>query len=317
MPAYVSYWPGYVYMIGVLLGFKMILVPDPRDTKLIYDYMVKYRPMFLLGAPTQFMRLSELEGADLKKIKRTVALSGMAMLSDEVANKYSKKVGGSIGQAYGQTETTAIITINLPYFLSSMLGRKLPGNASKSVGIPFFDTDIKIIDIDSKKEVPFGQPGEICARGPQVMLGYWPTPGKGLDDDGYIHTGDVGYMDEDGFLYIVDRTKDMINVSGFKVYGKVVEDVVYEHPAVMMAGAVGVPDADRPGSERVKLFLQLKKGYEPSKELEDELIKLCKEKLAPYAVPKFVEFIEEMPILHTEKIDKKALRKGEQEKLGK
>ena len=142
------------------------------------------------------------------------------------------------------------------------------------------------------------------------MLGYWPEKGKGLQENGWLATGDIGVMDEDGYFNVVDRIKDMINVSGMKVYSRVIDDALYEHPAVSMVGVIGIPDPERPGSERVKAFITLKKDYE-GKVTEEEIIQFCKEKLPPYAVPKFIEFRKSLPQTLAMKIHKKKLREEE------
>jgi acyl-CoA synthetase (AMP-forming)/AMP-acid ligase II len=190
----------------------------------------------------------------------------------------------------------------------------------RSIGIPVWNTDVKIVDFEDKKTiVPVGEVGEICFKGPQRMKGYLQTEegytGPGYDEEGYVHTGDAGYMNEDGMLFITDRTKDMINVSGFKVYGTTVEDVVHQHPGVAMCAVIAVPDEKDPNNERVKLIVQLNREVEPSQKIEEEILKLCEDKLPPYAKPRCFEFMDEIPMLHTEKIDKKLLREREQ-KLG-
>lgn len=164
-----------------------------------------------------------------------------------------------------------------------------------------------LVDQDTGKEVPFGDAGEIVVRGPQIMKGYWPEPGSGLSEDGWLYTGDIGVMDEDGYFQIVDRSKDMVSVSGLKVYTTHVDEVLYKHPAVLAAAAFGVPDPERPGSERVMAAIQLKKGYE-GQVSADEIRSYCRERLAPYAVPTFVVFRDHLPLTVTEKIYKKALR---------
>ena len=145
------------------------------------------------------------------------------------------------------------------------------------------------------------------------MKGYWPEPGKGLVD-GWLATGDVVRMDDDGYFYITDRIKDMANVSGFKVYTRLVDDVLYEHPAVADGVAIGIPDPERPGSDRIKAFIRLKPEYEGKVTAED-IIGHCREKLPPYAVPKFVEFRKELPLTVTEKIFKRQLREEEIAKM--
>ena len=143
-------------------------------------------------------------------------------------------------------------------------------------------------------------------KGPQVMKGYWPTPGQGLVD-GWLPTGDIAKMDDEGYFYIVDRIKDMINISGNKVYSRVVDDVLYKHPAVQMAGAVGIPDVERKGSERIKVYITVKPGFD-GKVSEDDIIAHCREHLPRHSIPKWVEFRDDLPLTTTEKIFKRKLR---------
>ena len=364
------------YMLGLRLGCTTYIVPDPRDSRKIYEYLQKPGVVLNLSAPGQLVKISELEGVDLKKIGHVITLSGIASISPEVDEKYAKKTGAGSFQGYGQTESAAIISANLPGALSLLglgnpsiqriMGRVMPylmpivkglgpsvlnaigmdrllslaptamrtlmtvGRVTrneekrkedlKPVGIPVWNTDIKIVDFeDQKKIVPVGEAGELCFKGIQRMKGYLPTEdgysGSGIDDEGFVHTGDGVVMDEDGILTMVDRTKDMINVSGFKVYGRTVEDVVYAHPAVSECAAIAVPDEKDPMNERVKLVVQLKEGVEPGKKIEDEIMQMCRDNLAPYAVPRHFEFMEEVPIMHTEKVDKKLLRGMHKEKM--
>jgi long-chain acyl-CoA synthetase len=175
------------------------------------------------------------------------------------------------------------------------------------IGIPLPDTECKLVDPEDGQEVPFGEAGELVVRGPQIMKGYWPESGSGLTEDGWLHTGDIAVMDEDGYFQIVDRTKDMVNVSGMKVYTTKVDDVLYKHPGVLMAAAFGVPDPDIPGSERVMAVIQLKEEYRDKVTVE-EIRDFVRGHLAPYAVPKFVDFQDDLPLTVTEKVFKKVLR---------
>jgi long-chain acyl-CoA synthetase len=172
------------------------------------------------------------------------------------------------------------------------------------------------VDPATGEEVAFGEAGEIVVRGPQIMKGYWPEPGSGLTKDGWLHTGDIATMDEDGYFHMCDRTKDMVNVSGLKVYTTTVDEVLYKHPGVLMAAAFGVPDPKTPGSERVMAVIQLKEEFK-GKVTEEEIRNFCREHLSPYAVPKFVEFRDELPMTVTEKLFKKALRDEIISKMGK
>ena len=191
-----------------------------------------------------------------------------------------------------------------------------------SIGLPCIDLMVKIIDEDTGEKIPIsrvvheGLRGEMCLDAPWKMLGYWPDPGSGFDEEGYVHTGDVVKIDEWGHFYVVDRTKDMVNVSGYKVYTREIDDLLYEYPGVDEAAVIGVPDPERPGSERVKAFIVPLPEYK-GKIKEDDIIKFLREKVPPYAVPKFVEFRNELPRTVTEKIFKRKLRDEEIEKMKK
>jgi long-chain acyl-CoA synthetase len=310
---------GFTCAMNVTLYWAgcLLLVPDARDTKMIYELLVKYRPLLMPGVPTQFMRLLREKGVNLSELKGCVPYSGSAALPPEVSKEYEQKAGVLVSEGYGLSETSPVTHSNfVAIFKGAGLDLGLPIKVG-SIGIPVPDTDVKIVDIETgTKEMPVGEPGEMIIKGPQVMKGYWPTPGNGLRD-GWLYTGDVAKMDEDGYFYIVDRTKDMINVSGLKVYGRVVDDILYEHPAVAKAAAVGIPDPERPGSERVKAFIELREGYKPTEELKEDILRHCRNKLPPYAVPRFVEFRKELPLTVTEKIFKRKLREEEIEKMKK
>ena len=296
-----------IMFVGISTGVKMLLLPDARDSDGMIEMMKKYKPIMSIGVPTQYMRLVS---KDLKGV-RTIGVSGSAALPPEVAEEYEKKTKSPLGEGYGLTETSPVTHANMSAFMK-MLGKK-EGMKPGSIGTPVVDTDVKLIDPETGEEVPFGEVGEMLIRGPQVMLGYWPEPGSGLDND-WLHTGDLVKMDEDGYFYVVDRTKDMINVSGLKVYSRVVDDILFQHPAVEVAGVIGIPDPARAGSERIKAFIKLKSEYE-GKVDADDIIAFCKEKLPPYSVPKFVEFRDDLPLTVTEKIFKRKLREEEIKKM--
>ena len=257
--------------------------------------------------PTQYMRLIE------KKIGRTntTFASGAAPLPSKVTKDFKQATGMPITEAYGLTETGPLTHFNLSSF--AKITGFMPFEKAGSIGVPIVDTEVKVIDDRTGEDVHPGDVGELYIRGPQVMKGYWPDPGAGLKD-GWLPTGDLCRMDEDGYFFLVDRNKDMINVSGNKVYSTRVDEVIFEHPAVASAVTIGVPDPARPGSERVKAFVVLRDGYERNVSADD-IISHCKEKLAPYAVPKKVEFRKSLPLTVTEKLFKKQLRDEEIEKL--
>jgi acyl-CoA synthetase (AMP-forming)/AMP-acid ligase II len=186
-----------------------------------------------------------------------------------------------------------------------------------TIGVPMPDTEIKIVDVDTGRdltwaEVNAGKTGEMCLRGPQRMLGYWPKAGSGLDEEGYVRTGDVVRVDENGYFYIVDRTKDMIIVSGFKVYSREIDDILQNCPGVGRAATIGIPDPERQGSERVCVFVEPQSGCE--KDLtEEKVINYLKNNVAKYAVPKVVNIVDAIPLTEVQKVDKKQLRKMAEE----
>jgi long-chain acyl-CoA synthetase len=290
----------YTHQISAYLGLRVILMPDPRDTNLFAEYIQKYRPFMVPAVPTQFMRLSEM---DLSKMN-VLPMSASAPLPKEVASAIKQKIGMPVSEAYGLTETSPATHYNLSAF------SRITGFASAEkfgIGIPTPDLDCKLLDYESGEEVAFGQPGELVLRGPQVMKGYWPEPGSGLTTDGWLHTGDIAVMDEDGYFQIVDRIKDMVNVSGMKVYTNVVDEILFRHPGVLMAAAFGIPDPRIPGSERVMAVIQLRKGFEHNVSSE-HIIDHCRKHLPPYAIPIHVEFRTELPLTVSEKVFKKTLR---------
>jgi len=292
---------------AVSWALRMLLILDPRETDVIVQMMKEYRPFMVVGVPTQYMRLLS---ADIEKIG-IFCYSGAAALPPDVAEKFEKKMGIPIGEGYGLTEATAASHINLSAF--SKVTGFMADVKRASIGVPIPDTEIKIVKPETGEGVPYGEAGELYIRGPQIMKGYWPTPGTGLKD-GWLATGDIAKVDEDGYFYIIDRIKDMINVSGYKVYSRLVDDILFGHPAVKAAGVVGIPDLERPGSERIKAFVELKEEY-VNKVTAEEIIEYCKEKLPPYAVPRSVEFRSDLPLTVTEKIFKRKLKEEEIAKM--
>jgi len=290
----------YVYQSAAYLGLRAIVLPDPRDTDGMADAIREFRPFLITGVPTQFMRIAN---EPLPRLN-SMFLSGSAPLPVEVSKIVRQKTGVPITEGYGLTETSTLASMNVSAF------SKITGFMKEEkfgIGIPTPDTECKLVNPETDQEVPLGEPGEILLRGPQVMKGYWPDPGSGLTDTGWLHTGDIAIMAEDGYMQLVDRIKDMVNVSGMKVYTTEVDEVLYAHPAVLMAAAIGVPDPEIPGSERVVAVVQLKEEHK-GKVSDEEIIAYCKGHLAAYAVPKWVQFQKELPLTVTEKVFKKALR---------
>jgi long-chain acyl-CoA synthetase len=282
------------------LGLRIILMPNPRDTNTLVQCIKEYRPLLIPTVPTQLMRIAQAEVGKMN----VVPVCGAAPLPKEISEAIKKEIGTPVTEGYGLTETSTVTHLNLSAFskITGFMPREKLG-----MGLPVPDTECKLVDPDTGREVPFGESGEVVVRGPQIMKGYWPETGSGLTEEGWLHTGDIAHMDEDGYFHISDRVKDMVNVSGNKVYTTTVDEILYRHPAVHMAAAIGVPDAGNPGSERVMAVIQLKEDSRGSVTAED-IQDFCRQHLAPYAVPKFVEFREEMPMTVTEKLFKKALR---------
>ncbi|MFX0041275.1 MAG: AMP-binding protein [Candidatus Hodarchaeota archaeon] len=287
-------------------GLK-ILLSDPRDIQRIAQTISKERPFMVVAVPAHYTRLLQM---DIPKAP-IFYVSGAAPLAPELATEFANKTGVEMSEGYGATETTTVSSVNISA-ISKVTG--FVAKVKRGVGIPLPDVEIKIVDPETGEEVPIGETGEIWVRGPHLMKGYWPTPGKGLTDDGWLPMGDIGKMDEDGYMYIVDRIKDMINVSGMKVYSRVIDDILHEHPAVGVAGVIGIPDTERPGSERIKAFISLKPEYE-GKVSEQDIIDYLKDKVKPYAVPKFVEFRPNLPLTMVMKLFKKKLREEEIAKM--
>ncbi|MFX0020465.1 MAG: AMP-binding protein [Candidatus Hermodarchaeota archaeon] len=288
------------------IGAAQILVPDPRDTNYMASKMKEYegRISLMYNVPTLYMML--LKNRKFKKIDLSSVqayISGAAPFPTKSINEFEEVTGkGKVVEAYGMTEASPGVTMN-PY-----LGKKKIG----TVGVPFPNTEVKLVDVtDRSKEVPLGTPGEIAIRGPQIFSGYWNKPKETENAlvDGWFYSGDVGIMDSEGYITIVDRTKDMIIVSGYKVFSVEVDEKMNKHPAIELCSSVGIPDPDRPGSELVKLYVLLKEGYEASQETKADIMKFAQENLAKYKVPRFIEIIKEMPLTTVGKVDKKALRK--------
>jgi len=289
------------------LGWGQILIANPRDALGICNSIKRYQPTVLVNVPTLYQILinfKKFKRLDHSKLRQCI--SAASPFPKESQEKLEEIVGeGKLLELYGMTELSPVATMNLS------VGKKVLG----TVGYPIQNIDLKLVDPDTGEVAPLGEPGEICVRGPNVMLGYYNKPeetAKAIDEDGYMHSGDVGIMDSNGILRIVDRTKDMIIVGGFKVFSAKVEDSLSKHPAIGMVALIGIPNPDRPGSEIVKAFVQMDPEFEfdGNKEaLKEDIISFAKENCAPYEVPKLIEISEELPLTVVGKVDKKVLRK--------
>jgi long-chain acyl-CoA synthetase len=291
---------------AIYLGWTQVLIPNPRDTDHICRELAKYKPTNMANVPSLYqMLMADPKFKALDHSTLGTCISAAAPFPVESQKELESIIGaGKLLELYGMTETSPVATMN------PSKGKKKLG----TVGMPFLNVDCKLANPDTGEEAPLGEAGEICIKGPLVMQGYFNKPEEtrnAVDLDGYMHTGDVGIMDEEGYIRIVDRTKDMINVGGFKVFSSKVEDAIARHPAIGMLALIGVDNPDRPGSEIVKAYVQLDPGYRFSgnrKALKEDIIQFAKEKCAPYEVPKIIEFIDKMPLTAVGKIDKKVLR---------
>ena len=283
----------------VALGAEVILHPNPREIKAILKLINKTKPTIFPGVPTLYigiLRYPKLSKYDLHSIK--ACISGSAPLPNEVRHEFDRVTGGKLVEGFGLTEASPVTHAN-----------PLEGLIKECIGIPFPDTDSKIVDMeDPSKDLPQGEVGELAVAGPQVMKGYWHKPEETANvlHNGWLLTGDIAKMDEDGYFYIVDRKKDMILCSGYNVYPREVEEVLYMHPAVQEAAAIGVPDPYR--GESVKAYVVLKPGAAATAE---EIIAFCKGKLAPFKVPKQVAFEKELPKTMVGKVLRRELKERE------
>jgi len=293
----------FLGMNTMALGMTQVAVPNPRDLDFIISAIAKYKPNAIVNVPTIFLEL-------LKKPKfrsldfSSVAwfLSGAAPFPPEYIRDFEEVTGkGKLVEVLGMTETSPVL-VSLPRY-----GKKKPG----SVGIPYPDTDVKLVDPQTHQTVPVGESGEFVAKGPQVFtIGYHNKPEETANTlrEGWIYTGDVCEMDEDGYFYVVDRLKDMVNVSGFKVFTRTVDDVLMEHPDIDTAATIGLPDPDRPGSEIVAAAIVLKPEIDKSDEVKERIVRYMREKVAPYKVPKRIEFMDSLPTSAIGKVLKRKLR---------
>jgi long-chain acyl-CoA synthetase len=283
------------YLLGVRAGGVNLLIPNPRDMAGFVKELSKYQVSFFPAVNTLYNGLLHTPGFDkLDFSKLKVSNGGGMAVQKAVAESWLKTTGCPLAEGYGLSETSPALTCN-PATIDRFTG---------SIGIPIPSTYISIRD-DDGKEVPLGEPGEICAKGPQVMAGYWNRPEETanvMTADGYFRTGDIGVMSPDGYTKIVDRKKDMILVSGFNVYPNEIEDVIASHPGVLECAVIGVEDS-RSG-EAVKAFVVKK---DPNVTPED-IIKYCQTQLTGYKVPKQIEFRTDLPKTNVGKILRRELR---------
>lgn len=301
LPMFHSYGLTVVLNLGVFYGWSIVLIPKP-EAKAILDAVDKYEVTLIPGVPTLFNAMinhPDIKKYRLKSVK--TCFSAAAPLPMETIRGFKDLTGILICEAYGLTETSPC-THAIP-----LGGKEKPG----CIGLPIPSTEVKLVDLDDfdREITAIGEPGEICIKGPQVMKGYINRKEEtaAVLRDGWLLTGDIAVVDEEGYFTIVDRKKDMIISGGFNIYPREVDEVLFSHPKIKEACAIGVPDSH--SGERVKAFVVLKENQTAT---EVEIIDFCREHLTKYKVPKFVEFVDDLPKSAVGKILRKELRRMDQ-----
>ncbi|MCX7689192.1 long-chain-fatty-acid--CoA ligase [Thermoflexus sp.] len=296
LPLFHSFGMTSLMNVGMFTGSTLILLPR-FDVEEALNTIRAYQPTFLPAVPTMYIALlNHPRAAESGLGSIRLCNSGAAPLPVEVIQQFARFSSGTFVEGYGLTEASPITHIN-PIMNLKKLG---------SIGLPIPDTDVRIVDVETgTRELEPGEIGELIIKGPQVMKGYWNRPEETAQTlrGGWLYTGDIARMDEDGYFYIVDRKKDMILTGGFNVYPREVEEVLYAHPAVLEATVVGVPDPYR--GEAVKAYVVLKPGAQAS---EEEILAHCRKNLAPYKVPRSVEFRDSLPKSMVGKVLRRVLR---------
>jgi long-chain acyl-CoA synthetase len=306
LPLYHSYGMTTCMNLSVYAAAAMLLIPNPRDIPDLMKNINKHRPTLFPGVPTMYVAFNNFPDIDKYDVKSIRAcISGAAGLPVEVQKRFQELTGARLVEGFGLSEASPVTHAN-PIFGKVKIG---------TIGLPWPDTEAKIVDLETgKKELPVGEIGELIIRGPQVMKGYWNMPEETAIAlrEGWLYTGDIARMDDEGYFQIVDRKKDMIIAGGFNIYPRDVEEVLYEHPKVKEAVVAGIPDPYR--GETVKAYIILKEGETVT---EEEIIEFCKGKMAKYKVPRAVEFRTELPKTIVGKILRRMLVEEEQKKLQK
>jgi len=311
LPWYHSYGLTLTMLVAVYVAGKVIVIPDPRagdpPLSVVLEAIHKYKGTVLHAVPTMYAAIANHPNVDKYDLSSLIACgSGAAPLPPELARNFEKVTGAILFEGYGLTETSPQTHANPTNKDTRKFG---------TVGLPIPDTYVKIVDLETgTKEMSVGEEGEIALAGPQIFKGYWNQPEqteevfRELDRKRYFLTGDIGYLDSEGFTVITDRKKDMINVSGLKAYPREIEDKLYEHPKVQLAAAIGLPREDDPSNEYVKAYVVLKEGETAT---EEEFISWCRGRMAGYKRPKAVEFRNELPMSVVGKVLRRELRNEE------
>jgi long-chain acyl-CoA synthetase len=300
MPFFHVYGMNGLMNLGVHLAATLVLIPQP-EVKPIIDAIVAERPTFFTGVPALFVALNNYRGIDQVDLSSIKAMfSGAAPLPVEVMEKFEARTGARIAEAYGMTEASSVTHVNPRH------GQRKFG----SVGLPIIGTEARIVDVDNPaRDLSAGEVGELLVKGPQVMQGYWHAPEETAAAllDGWLRTGDMARMDDDGYFYIVDRKKDLILSAGFNVYPREVEEVLYQHPKVLEAAVIGLPNGLR--GEKIAAYVTLKPGQTAT---PAEIRTFCRERLAPYKQPRTVVFRDNLPKSMAGKVLRRQLREEEQ-----
>ncbi|MHA1227871.1 MAG: long-chain-fatty-acid--CoA ligase [Candidatus Hodarchaeales archaeon] len=311
LPWYHCYGLELTMIAAAYKACKVIPIPDPRAGKyplsVVLESIHKHRGTILHAVPTIYAGIANHPEVSKYDLTSVVACgSGAAPLPPEVAKNFETVTGATLFEGYGMTEASPLTHANPTNKRDRKFG---------SVGLPMPDTYVKILDLETgTKEMPIGEDGEIAVSGPQVMKGYWNKPEetsnvlKEIEGKTFFLTGDIGHLDEEGYTWVTDRKKDMINVSGLKAYPREIEDVLYEHPDIKYAAAIGIPRENDPSNEYVKAFVVLKEG---SKTTPEEIKEFCHERLAAYKRPKTVEIRDELPLSTVGKVLRRVLRDEE------
>jgi long-chain acyl-CoA synthetase len=308
LPAFHVYGMTVAMLFGTYIGAELVIVPDPRNTSHILDVLQNEKITLYPGVPAMYIGIinhPKVQEYNLRSVK--ACLSGGSALPVEVAQQFEEITGGILVEAFGMTESSPVTHAN-PLF-----GQRKSG----SIGVPIPSTDAQIVTLEPDESGEYqplgvGEEGELRVKGPQVMKGYWGRPdetAKTVSHDGWLHTGDIAKMDDEGYFYIVDRKKDLIIAGGYNIVPREVEEILFAHPAIMEAAVVGSPHPKR--GETVKAFIVLAPGKSATQE---EIDAYCRENLAPYKVPRLYEFREELPKTQIGKVLRRELVREEKER---
>jgi long-chain acyl-CoA synthetase len=302
-PFFHSYGMTVCMNAGIYAGATLILLPrfQPKE---VVRALRRYRPSMFPGIPTIYIaimrELGKKKNIDfMKSIKYSI--SGAAPLPAQVQNDFNAMTEGKLVEGYGLSEASPVTHCN-PLTEQSRNG---------SIGLPLPNVEATILNVETGEPLPIGEVGEIAVKGPNIMSGYWKRDEetKALFINGWMRTGDIGRMDEDGYFYMVERAKDMIIASGFNVYPREVEEVLFQHPAIVEASVKGIADAYR--GETVAAFIVLKEGYQLNEETIQSILAFCKQRLTPYKIPKVLEFRDELPKSLVGKVLRRKLQVGQ------